>query len=57
MKSQMRRADKVEAALVLIVGDNELQKGQVVLRDMATKQQHEISFDRIDAELAARSAV
>jgi histidyl-tRNA synthetase len=56
LKSQMRRADKLKAASVLIIGDNELQKGQAVLRDMATKEQREISLDRIDAELMAGKA-
>jgi len=57
LKSQMRRADKLKAASVLIVGDDELAKGQGVLRDMATKQQREIGFDSIEAELTARSAI
>ena len=37
LKSQMRRADKLKARSVLIVGDDELQKGKVILRDMASK--------------------
>jgi histidyl-tRNA synthetase len=54
LKSQMRRADKLKAKSVLIVGDNELQKGRAVLRDMASKQQEEISLDVMEAELLAR---
>ena len=45
LKSQMRRADKLKAASVLIVGEDELSKGAAVLRDMASKQQEEIEFD------------
>ena len=56
VKSQMRRADKLKAASVLIVGDDELAKGKVVLRNMASKQQEEISLDNIEAELIARKA-
>src|SRR5437870_11082265 len=56
LKSQMRRADKSKAALVLIIGDDELQKGQAILRDMTTQQQREISFEMIEAELTARKA-
>jgi len=56
LKSQMRRADKSKAALALIIGDDELQKGQAVLRDMTTKQQREISFEMIEAELTVRKA-
>jgi histidyl-tRNA synthetase len=54
MKSQMRRADKLKAARVLIVGDDELAKGQVVLRDMANKQQAEIAMGDLENELIAR---
>ncbi len=56
LKSQMRRADKFKAASVLIVGDDELAKGKVVLRNMASKQQEEISLDSVEAELIARKA-
>jgi len=56
VKSQMRRADKLKAASVLIVGDDELAKGKVVLRNMASKQQEEISLDSVEAELIARKA-
>jgi histidyl-tRNA synthetase len=54
LKSQMRRADKLNARAVLIVGDNELEKGKVILRDMATKQQEEMSLATVEAELLAR---
>jgi histidyl-tRNA synthetase len=54
MKSQMRRADKVKAAQVLIVGDDELTKNVAALRDMATKQQRDIVLTDIEAGLVAR---
>jgi histidyl-tRNA synthetase len=56
LKSQMRRADKLKATAVLIVGDNELGKERVILRDMATKQQEEISLANLESELTARKA-
>ena len=56
LKSQMRRADKLKAVSVLIVGDDELAKGKAVLRDMASKQQAEIGLDGIESELVARKA-
>ena len=55
LKSQMRRADKFNAATVLIIGDDELTKGQAILRDMGSKEQREIDFESIDTELMARS--
>jgi histidyl-tRNA synthetase len=51
----MRRADKFKSALVLIVGEDELKKGKAVLRDMASKQQEEISLDSIEVELMTRN--
>jgi histidyl-tRNA synthetase len=42
LKSQMRRADKLRARYVLIMGEEELKKGRAVLRNMETKSQEEI---------------
>jgi histidyl-tRNA synthetase len=52
----MRRADKLKAAAVVIVGDNELQTGRAVLRDMESKRQEELALTDIEAELIARKA-
>jgi histidyl-tRNA synthetase len=56
LKSQMRRADKLRALSVLIVGDDELDKGALVLRDMAGKQQEEIKLNELEAVLTSRQA-
>jgi histidyl-tRNA synthetase len=56
LKSQMRRADKLKATAVLIVGEDELNEGAVLVRDMTTKQQEEISLESIEAELVSRKA-
>jgi histidyl-tRNA synthetase len=56
LKSQMRRADKLKAASVLIVGDDELAKGKAVWREMASKRQQEIILDSVEAELTTRKA-
>ncbi|MDR3090035.1 MAG: histidine--tRNA ligase [Desulfobulbaceae bacterium] len=45
LKSQMKQADKIGAAWVLIVGDEELAGGQAVLRDMRTKEQRAVTLD------------
>lgn len=45
LKSQMKQADKAGARFVLIVGDQELEKGKVVLRDMSTKKQQELNIE------------
>jgi histidyl-tRNA synthetase len=54
LKSQMRRADKLKARSVLIAGEDELNKGAVVLREMATKRQEEIQLGDLEAVLTAR---
>jgi histidyl-tRNA synthetase len=56
LKSQMRRAAKLKAASVLIVGDEELARGRAVWRNMASKQQEEISLDNIEVDLITRKA-
>lgn len=44
LKSQMRRADKLGAKYVLIIGEDELKKGKGTLRDMATKNQTDLDL-------------
>ncbi|MEW6266090.1 MAG: histidine--tRNA ligase [Thermodesulfobacteriota bacterium] len=39
LKSRLKRADKLGALRVLIVGPDEIARGEAVLRDMATKEQ------------------
>ena len=56
LKSQMRRADKLKAASVLIVGDDELAKQRVIVRNMASKQQEEINLAALESELTTRKA-
>ena len=45
LKSQMKRADKLNSAYALIFGDKEIEEKQVVLRNMQTKQQQNIPLD------------
>lgn len=54
VKSQMRRADKLNASSVLIIGDNELDKGVALLRDMTSRQQSEIRLDDVEEVLLSR---
>jgi histidyl-tRNA synthetase len=51
LKSQMRRADKLGATHVLILGDDELAKGAAVLRNMKAGTQEEISLEGISKQL------
>jgi histidyl-tRNA synthetase len=47
LKSQMKRANRLGAGHVLIVGESELQNGAAVLRDMQTKAQQEVPMDHL----------
>jgi histidyl-tRNA synthetase len=42
MKSQMKRADRLQARLALIVGGDELARGEVTVRDMRTGDQRAV---------------
>ena len=47
LKSQMKRADRLGASYVLIVGDKELAEGAAILRNMGNKEQISIPLDNI----------
>jgi histidyl-tRNA synthetase len=47
LKSQMRRADKLKAQYVLILGEDELKRGKAALRNMGNKVQEEIALENI----------
>ncbi len=47
LKSQMRKADKLNSAQVIIIGEDELLKGGVVLRDMQSKAQIDVPITEI----------
>lgn len=44
LKSQMKQAAKLGSRFVLIIGDDELAKGQAVMRDMVSHEQEEIAL-------------
>ena len=43
----MKYADKIGAKYVLMLGDNEIETGKAVLKEMATGEQREIALDEI----------
>lgn len=51
LKAQMKKADRLGAKKVLMVGDNELASGSGVLRDMETKEQVEMDLTNIVNDL------
>ena len=54
LKSQMKRADRLGAANVLIFGENELKEGTAILRNMKTKKQESIPLDGLVDNLINR---
>ena len=47
LKSLMRLADRLKAKSVLIIGDEEMKSGMLVLRDMATKEQRNVREEEL----------
>jgi histidyl-tRNA synthetase len=47
LKSQMKRADKLNSSFTLIFGDKEIDERRVELRDMKTKNQQVLSLDNL----------
>lgn len=54
LKSQMRWAHKLNAKLVVIIGEEELALGKVILRDMKEKRQEEVNLEKIVEEVKSR---
>jgi histidyl-tRNA synthetase len=54
LKSQMKRADKLGARHVLIIGEQELKQGAVTLRDMTSKEQIDLPVEELADRLLER---
>jgi histidyl-tRNA synthetase len=51
LKAQLKQADRARARYVLIVGEDELQNGKLILRDMSTHEQREIGLEGVVQEI------
>lgn len=51
LKAQMREADSLNAKFVLILGEDELTRKMITLRNMLTKEQKEIKLENLSPEL------
>jgi len=51
LKSQMKRADRLGARFVLIVGEDEITQGRAVLRNMTTKKQINIELSGLTEKI------
>ncbi len=54
LKSLMKRANRLNANNVLIIGDHELEQGSVIFRNMQTQTQDTISIDTLIETLKAK---
>jgi histidyl-tRNA synthetase len=52
LKSQMRIANKIGSRYTVIVGEKELSKNMIILRNMQTKEQKEVKIDDLISELS-----
>ena len=50
----MKQADRMGAEHVLIVGDNEIKEGKVILRNMKTKDQVSIPIENMVENIRAK---
>jgi histidyl-tRNA synthetase len=55
MKAQLKRADRVGAAIAVIVGGDELARGEVIVRDMRKSEQRTVA--RAEAVEAVRTSL
>ena len=55
MKAQLREANKMGASFAIIIGDNELEKNRVELKDLTSGEQEKISMDSIVSKLKSLS--
>ena len=56
LKAQMRRANKLNAAFTLVLGEDELQSGKAQLKDMADSSQSTVELDDLAAALRKKLA-
>lgn len=47
MRAQFKAADRVDASYVLILGDQELENGNIIVRTMETGDQEEVKLDEV----------
>ncbi|MDF2960722.1 MAG: histidyl-tRNA synthetase [Paenibacillus sp.] len=55
IKAQMKSADRFQALFVAILGDDELARGEITVKAMATGEQQTVKLDRFVEEMRERS--
>ena len=55
LKAQMKLADRLNAGYVMILGDDEINKGAAILRNMQTKAQEEVPLDKVVSHITDKT--
>ena len=55
MKAQLREANKMRANYAIIIGENELEKRQIELKDLTTGDQQKVAIGSILSHLKSLS--
>jgi histidyl-tRNA synthetase len=51
LKSQLKRADKLNSSYTLIIGEKEIEEKHAILRNMQTKVQHDVPLNNFLVQL------
>ena len=54
LKGAMKGADRAGARFALVLGESELEAGEVQLKDLTAHEQHAVALDDVVAQLQAR---
>jgi histidyl-tRNA synthetase len=54
LKALLRQADRLHADVAVIIGDDEVAKGRLLIRNMKSKRQEELSLSTGAHDLSAR---
>ncbi len=57
LKAQMKSADRKGAGFVVVIGENELANGKAAVKEMATGEQHEVSFAEIASTVLKKKSL
>ncbi|NGX45909.1 MAG: Histidine--tRNA ligase [Chlamydiae bacterium] len=56
LKSALQLGDQMRASFVAIIGENELAKGRIALKEMEARTEHELSFDDLQPFLIGQKS-
>lgn len=56
LKAQLKAANRLQAKIAILLGEEEISKNQVLIKDMSSQTQEEVSLDNLLSELLKRSS-